>query len=82
MYTATDADAKTPSDSEGDMDLSPDIEPDQDSSSGPEIEDQEHQSGRQKASAHLEPFHPPTVMAKLCSSAFKRSTSRGLEGVR
>ena len=81
VYTAADPDAPTPSDSEGDMDVSPDLEPDQDPSPGPEIEDQEHQSGRQKASAHLEPFHPPTVIAKLCSSAFKRNTSRILEDV-
>ena len=53
MYTAADAGAPTPSDSEGDMDLSPDIEPDQDPSSGPEIESQEHQSGRQKAWNHF-----------------------------
>ena len=85
MYTAADADAPTPSDSDGDMDLSPDIEPDQDPSPGPdsppEIENQEHQSGRQKASAHLEPFHPPTVIAKLCFSALKRRTGRTLEDV-
>ena len=38
-------------------------------------------SGRQKASAQLEPIHPPTVIAKLCSSAFKKSTRRILENV-
>ena len=63
------------------MDLSPDIEPDQDPSPGPEIEYLEHQSGRQKASALLHPFHPPTVIAELCSSAFKRNTRRILEDV-
>ena len=88
MYTAADADAPTPPDSDGDMNLCPDIEPecDQDPSPGPEIEDQleEHQPlpGRQKASAQLEPIHPPTVIAKLCSSAFKKSTRRILENVR
>ena len=88
MYTAADADAPTPPDSDGDMNLCPDIEPecDQDPSPGPEIEEQleEHQplSGRQKASAQLEPIHPPTVIAKLCSSAFKKSTRRILENVR
>jgi len=63
------------------MDLSPDIEPDQDPSPEPEIEDLEQQSGRQKASALLQPFHPATVIAKLCSSAFKRNTCRILEDV-
>ena len=88
MYTAADADAPTPPDSDGDMNLCPDIEPecDQDPSPGPEIEEQleEHQPlpGRQKASAQLEPIHPPTVIAKLCSSAFKKSTRRILENVR
>ena len=88
LHTAADADAPTPPDSDGDMNLCPDIEPecDQDPSPGPEIEDQleEHQplSGRQKASAQLEPIHPPTVIAKLCSSAFKKSTRRILENVR
>ena len=52
----------------------------------PEIEEQleEHQPlpGRQKASAQLEPVHPPTVIAKLCSTAFKKSTRRILENVR
>ena len=38
-------------------------------------------SGRQKASAQLEPIHPPTVIAKLSSSAFKKSTRRILENV-
>ena len=63
------------------MNLSPDIEAecDQDPNPGPEIEEQleEHQSrsGRQKAS-HLKPIHPPTVIAKLCSCAFKKSTRR------
>jgi hypothetical protein len=61
------------------MDLSPDIEPDQDPGPGPEIEDLEHQSSRQKASALLQPFHSPTVIAKLCSSAFERNTRRILE---
>ena len=37
---------------------------------------------RQKASAQLKPIHPPTVIAKLCSSAFKKSTRRILENVR
>ena len=64
------------------MDLSPDIEPDQDPIPGPEIEDLEHQSGRQKASALLHPFHPPTVIAKSCSGAFKRNTRRISEDVR
>ena len=90
LHTAADADAPTPPDSDGDMNLCPDIEPecDQDPSTGPEIEEQreelEHQplSGRQKASAQLEPIHPPTVIAKLCSSAFKKSTRRILENVR
>ena len=88
LHTAADADAPTPPDSDGDMNLCPDIEPecDQDPSPGPEIEEQleEHQplSGRQKASAQLEPIHPPTVIAKLCSSAFKKSTRRILENVR
>ena len=88
MYTAADADAPTPPDSDGDMNLCPDIEPecDQDPSPGPEMEKQleKHQplSGRQKASAQLEPIHPPTVIAKLCSSAFKNSTRRTLENVR
>jgi hypothetical protein len=58
------------------MGLSPDIEPDQDPSPGPEIEDLQHLSGRQKASALLQPVHPPTVIAKLCSSAFKRNSGR------
>ena len=59
------------------MNLCPDIQPerDQDPSPVPEIEEQleEHQPlpGRQKASAQLEPIHPPTVIAKLCSTAFK-----------
>ncbi len=68
------------------MDLSHDIETDQDPSPGPEIENQEHQSGRQKPSALLEPFHPPTVIAKLCSShessAFRRNTRRISDDVR
>ena len=70
------------------MNLCPDIEPecDQDPSPGPETEDQleEHQplSSRQKASAQLEPIHLPTVIAKLCSSSFKKSTRRILENVR
>ena len=70
------------------MNLCPDIQPerDQDPSPVPEIEEQleEHQPlpGRQKASAQLEPIHPPTVIAKLCSSAFKKSTRRILENVR
>ena len=89
LHTAADADAPTPPDSDGDMNLCPDIEPecDQDPSPGPEIEEQleelEHQplSGRQKASAQLEPIHPPTVIAKLCSSAFKKSTRRISENV-
>ena len=84
MYTAADADAPTPPDSDGDLNLCPDIKPecDQGPSPGPEIEEQleelEHQplSGRQKASAQLEPIHPPTVIAKLCSSAVKKSTRR------
>ena len=84
MYTAADADAPTPPDSDGDLNLCPYIGPecDQDPSPGPEIEEQleelEHQplSGRQKASAQLEPIHPPTVIVKLCSSAFKKSTRR------
>ena len=63
------------------MDLRLEIEPDQNPSPGPEIEDLEHQSGRQKASALLHPFHPPTVIAKLCSSAFKRNTRRIWEDV-
>ena len=53
--------------------LSPDIGPDQDSdpSPWPEIADQELEledsgTGRQKASAHLQPLHPPTVISKLC----------------
>ena len=88
MYTAADADAPTPPDSDGDLNLCPDIECDQGPSPGPEIEEQleelEHQplSGRQKASAQLEPIHPPTVIAKLYSSAFKKSNRRILENVR
>ena len=63
-----------------------DFEPDQNlnpSSDSPEIEDQGHhpQPGRQKASAHLQPFHPPTVIAKLCSTAFKKNSRRILEFV-
>ena len=87
LHTAADADAPTPPDSDGDMNLCPDIQPerDQDPSPVPEIEEQleEHQPlpGRQKASAQLEPIHPPTVIAKLCSSAFKKSTRRILENV-
>ena len=88
LHTAADADAPTPPDSDGDMNLCPDIEPecDQDPSPGPEIEEQREEleplSGRQKASAQLKPIHPPTVIAKLCSSAFKKSTRRILENVR
>ena len=88
MYTAADADAPTPPDSDEDLNLCPDIEPecDQDPSPGPEIEEQREEleplSGRQKASAQLKPIHPPTVIAKLCSSAFKKSTRRILENVR
>ena len=76
MYTAADADAPTPPDSDEDLNLCPEIEPecDQDPSPGPEIEEQHEEleplSGRQKASAQLKPIHPPTVVAKLCSSAF------------
>ena len=68
MYTAAHADTPTPPDSDGDMNLCPDIQPecDQDPSPVPEIEEQleEHQPlpGRQKASAQLEPIHPPTVI--------------------
>ena len=40
---------------------------------GPEIGDQEHRSGRQKPSAQLEPFQPPTVIAKFCSNAFQKT---------
>ena len=88
LHTAADADAPTPPDSDGDMNLCPDIEPecDQDPSPGPEIEEQREEleplSGRQKASAQLKPIHPPTVIAKLCSSAFKKSSRRILENVR
>ena len=88
MYTAADADAPTPPDSDEDLNLCPDIEPecDQDPSPGPEIEEQREEleplSGRQKASAHLQLFHPPTVIAKLCSSAFKKNSRRILEDVR
>ena len=88
LHTAADADAPTPPGSDGDMNLCPDIEPecDQDPSPGPEIEEQREEleplSGRQKASAQLKPIHPPTVIAKLCSSAFKKSTRRILENVR
>jgi hypothetical protein len=63
------------------MDLSPDIEPDQDPSPGPEIEDLEHQSVRQKTSALLQLVHPPTVIAELCPSALKRNTSRVLDDI-
>ena len=46
---------------------------------------EEHQplSSRQKASALpvLQLLHPPTVIAKLCSSAFQRNTLRILEDV-
>ena len=88
LHTAADADAPTPPDSDGDMNLCPDIEPecDQDPSPGPEIEEQREEleplSGRQKASAQLKPIHPPTVIAKLCSSAFKKSSRRILENGR
>ena len=30
----------------------------------------------------MQPFHPPTVIAKLCSTAFKKNSSRILEDVR
>ena len=88
MYTAGDADAPTPPDSDGDMNLCPDIELecDQDPSPGPNMEEQLEKhpplSGRQKASAQMEPIHSPTLIAKLCSSAFKKSTRRILENVR
>ena len=78
------ADAPTPPDSEDESDLRPNIEHDQPRSDSPEIGDQGHhpQPGRQKASAHLQPFHPPTVIAKLCSTAFKKNSRRILENVR
>ena len=83
------AEVPTPPDSEEDMDLSPDIGPDQDRdpSPWPEIADQELEledsgTGRQKASAHLHPFHPLTVIAKLCSTSFKKGSRRILENVR
>ena len=78
----TGADAPTPLDSEEVSDLRPDIEHDQPRSDSPEIGDQgQHpQPGRQKASAHLQPFHPPTVIAKLCSTtAFKKNSRLILE---
>ena len=76
VYTAGDADAPTPPDSDGDMNVCPDIELecDQDPNPGPNMEEQLEKhpplSGRQKASAQLEPIYPPTLIAKLCSSAF------------
>ncbi len=81
VQALTGADTTTPLDSEDKSELRPDIEPDQNLSprpDTPEIEDQERQR-RQKASAQLQPFHCPTVNAKLCSTAFKKiSTSENL----
>ena len=76
VQALTGADAPTLPDSEDELDFRPDIEPDQNlspRSDSPEIEDQGHhpQPGKQKTSARLQPFHPPAVIAKLCSSAFK-----------
>ena len=84
VQALTGAVAPTPPDNKDESDLRPDIEHDQPRSDSPEIGDQGHhpQPGRQKASAHLHPFHPPTVIAKLCSTAFKKNTRRILEDVR
>jgi hypothetical protein len=78
LFSIAGVEALTPPDSEEDMTLRQEIEPAQDPSPGPELEDQEHLSGRQtrKASAQLEPCHPPTVIAKLRSGAFKKSARK------